>query len=80
MISSQHVYEIRRAKDKRGDDLISDTLPFGRLWYNDPDAISSAVGYAKFYSHSHDAVIRVYDSAGNANRDIRARAASLKEP
>jgi hypothetical protein len=31
------------------------------LWYGEPDAIS----YAKFYSRSHDAVIRVYDDAGN---------------
>ena len=31
-----------------------------------PDAISNAIGYAKFFSRSHDAVIRVYDSAGNA--------------
>jgi hypothetical protein len=23
------------------------------------------IGYAKFYSRSHDAVIRVYDEAGN---------------
>jgi hypothetical protein len=30
-----------------------------------PDAINNAVGYAKFYSRSHDAVIRVYDEAGN---------------
>ena len=37
----------------------------GRLWYAGPDAISNAVGYAKFFSRSHDAVIRVYDSAGN---------------
>jgi hypothetical protein len=29
------------------------------------DAISNAIGYAKFYSRSHDAVIRVYDAAGN---------------
>jgi hypothetical protein len=27
---------------------------------------SSAVGYAKFRSRSHDAVIRVYDEAGNS--------------
>jgi hypothetical protein len=27
--------------------------------------IRDAVGYAKFYSRSHDAVIRVYDKAGN---------------
>jgi hypothetical protein len=29
------------------------------------NAISNAVGYAKFYSRSHHAVIRVYDEAGN---------------
>ncbi len=40
-------------------------MPFGRLWYGEPNAVSNAVGYAKFYSHSHDAVIRVYDAAGN---------------
>ena len=51
--------------DKRGVDLISDALPFDRLWYGEPDAISNAIGYAKFYSRSHDAVIRVYDEAGN---------------
>src|SRR5262245_8613555 len=32
MTSSQHVYEIRPRKDKRGVDLISDVLPFGRMW------------------------------------------------
>jgi hypothetical protein len=41
------------------------TLPFGRLWYGEPNAVSNAIGYAKFYSRSHDAVIRVYDAAGN---------------
>ena len=30
-----------------------------------PYAITNAVGYAKFYSRSHDAVIRVYDAADN---------------
>jgi hypothetical protein len=44
---------------------ISDVLPFGRLWYGDPNAASNAINYAKFYSRSHDAVIRVYDAAGN---------------
>jgi hypothetical protein len=29
------------------------------------EKISNAVGYAKFYSRSHDAIIRVYDEAGN---------------
>jgi hypothetical protein len=28
-----HVYEVRPRKDKRGVDLISDALSFGRLWY-----------------------------------------------
>src|SRR5205814_7085837 len=60
-----HVYEIRPRKDKRGVDLISDVLPFGRLWYGEPNAITNAIGYAKFFSRSHDAVIRVYDETGN---------------
>jgi hypothetical protein len=33
--------------------------------YSEPDAASNAVGYAKFFSRSHDAVICVYDDAGN---------------
>jgi len=45
--------------------LISDALPFGRLWYAEPNAISNAIGYAKFYSRSHHAVIQVFDEAGN---------------
>jgi len=64
MTCSQHVYEIRPRKDRRGVDLISDVLPFGRLWYAEPNAVSNAIGYAKFFSRSHDAVIRVYDDAG----------------
>jgi hypothetical protein len=60
-----HVYEIRPRKDKRGVDLISDALPFGRLWYGGPNAVSNAIGYAEFFGRSHDAVIRVYDAAGN---------------
>jgi hypothetical protein len=54
-----HVYEVHQRKDGRGFDLISDALPFGRLWYLDARA---AIGYAKsFAARSHDAVIRVYD-------------------
>jgi len=60
-----HVCEVRPRRDKRGVDLISDVLPFGLLWYEGPNAINNAVGYAKFYSRSHDAVIRVYGLAGN---------------
>jgi len=64
MTSSQHVYEVRPRKDHRGVDLISEALPFGRLWYGEPNAVSNAIDYAKFFSRSHDAVIRVYDDAG----------------
>ena len=55
------IYEVRPRSDKRGLDLISDALPFGRLWYADPNAI----GHAKFFSRSHYAVICVFDEAGN---------------
>ena len=62
MTGSQNVYEVHPRKDKRGVDLISDVLPFGRLWYDAPD---NAIGYAMHSSRSHDAVVRVYDSTGN---------------
>ena len=45
--------KVARAKDKHGFDLISDALPFGRLWYGEPNAITKAIGYVKFYSRSH---------------------------
>jgi hypothetical protein len=46
-------------------DLVSDALPFGRLWYGEPNAVGNAIGYAMHYSRSHDAAIRVFDEAGN---------------
>jgi hypothetical protein len=57
-----HVYEVRARKDHRGVDLNSDALPFDALWY---EKALDAIDYAKFYSGSRDAVIRVYDEAGN---------------
>ena len=63
--SETHVYKVRPRKDKRGVDLVADALPFGRLWYDGPNVASNAIGYASHYSRSHDAVIRVYDAAGN---------------
>ncbi|HEY2626413.1 MAG TPA: hypothetical protein VGI41_06650 [Candidatus Udaeobacter sp.] len=36
-----------------------------RPWCAWPNEISNAIGYAKFFSRSHNAVIRVYDAAGN---------------
>jgi hypothetical protein len=43
----------------------SEAVPLGRLWYSEPNAISNAIGYAKFFSRSHYTVIRVYDAARN---------------
>ena len=54
-----HVYEVRPRKDKRAFDLISDALPFGRLWYGEPNAISNVVDYAKHRSRSHDAPVSI---------------------
>jgi hypothetical protein len=70
-----HVYEVRPRKDQRGVDLISDALPFGRLWYETPD---DAIGYAMHSSRSHDAVIRVYDAAGNV-METHKHAGEFKE-
>jgi hypothetical protein len=41
--------------------------------YGEPDAVSNASDYAKFFSRSHDAVIRVYDDAGNVIKTHEAR-------
>jgi hypothetical protein len=57
-----HIYEVRPRKDHRSVDLISDALRFGRLWYTKSD---DAIDYATCYSRSHNALIRVYDEAGN---------------
>src|SRR5215467_9424186 len=59
--NAMHVYEVRARKDRLGVVLISDVLPFGRLWYEGPNAIGNAIGYAMHSSRSHDAVICVYD-------------------
>jgi hypothetical protein len=71
-----HVYEMRPRSDERGVDLISDALPFGRLWYDEPN---DAIGYAKFFSRSHDAVIHVYDEAGKVI-ETHEHARDFKEP
>jgi hypothetical protein len=53
MRSTMHVYEVRPRKDKRGVDLISDVLPLRSLWYDGPNAISNAIGYAKSYKAAY---------------------------
>ena len=74
-----HAYEVRPRKDRRGVDLISDRLPFGRLWYGEPNAIGNAIHYAKFRSRSAHAVIRVYDDAGKVI-EMHEHAGDFKEP
>jgi len=71
--TSGHSYEIRPRADKHGFDLISDALSYGPLWYRGPNAITDAIGFAKFYSRSHNAVIRVYDASGNVIQTARAQ-------
>ena len=75
---STHVYEIRPRADHSGVDLVSDVLPSSPLWYRGPNAIRDAIAYAKSFSRSHDAVIRVYDSAGNVI-DTHEQAGEFKE-
>jgi hypothetical protein len=58
---------------------LSDVLPFKRLWYSDANAVANAVGYAEHYSRSHDAVIRVYDEAGNVI-ETHEHKGDFKEP
>jgi len=65
---AMHVYEVRPRSDKRGFDLISDVLPFGRFWYDEPNAITNTISYAKFRSRSHPAMIRVYTAALTSRR------------
>ena len=52
--------QARRWSDKRDFHLISDVLSFLRLLYGEPNAMGNAISYAKFFSRSHRAVIRVY--------------------
>jgi len=42
-VQPKHAYEIRPRRDKRGVDLISDALPFSRLWYGEPNAVVNAI-------------------------------------
>jgi hypothetical protein len=64
-LGSDTVTTFARAKIIAAPILISDVLPFRAPWYGEPDPINNAIGYAKFYSRSRDAVIHVYDEAGN---------------
>jgi len=71
---SMDIYEVHSRKDDRGVELISDRLPFGRLWYGETNAASNAIDYAKF--RSHDVMIPVYDQAGDVIETHEHRASS----
>jgi tryptophan synthase beta subunit len=43
------------------------------------NAASNAIGHGKFYSRSHDAVIRVYNAAGNVI-ETHEHAGGFQEP
>jgi hypothetical protein len=76
MSPSTHIYEVRPRADKRGFDLISEALPFGKLWYCKS---ADAIGYAKFYTRSHTAVVRVFDESG-ALIGTHQSAGAFREP
>src|SRR5260370_41504786 len=68
-----HIYEVRPRADKQGFDLSSDALRYSPLWYRGSNAISNAIGFAKFYNRSQNAVIRVYNDSWQRDRDARAQ-------
>jgi hypothetical protein len=76
-VHSIHIYEIRPRKNHQGVNLISDALPFGRLWYGEPNAASNAIDYAKFRSRLILVDHHTVDHAGFAGAviiDINASA------
>jgi hypothetical protein len=50
---------LERRKDRRGVDLISEALAFGRLWRDGPGAVSNAVCYAEHCSRSHHVPVSI---------------------
>jgi len=62
---SQHVYEVRPRKDHRlrPSDLRCAAIRSAVVWRAERNCERNL--YAQFYSCSHDAVIRIYDDAGN---------------
>ena len=78
-VHSAREYEIQPRKHHRDVDLFSDVLPFGHLWYGEPKAVRNAIDYAMHPSRSHDAVIRVYDAAGDVI-ETHEHAGDFKDP
>jgi len=57
-------YKIHHRKDRKGVDLICDNLPYGKLWYGEPNAVENAVSYAHFNAGARAAAITIFDEAG----------------
>ena len=66
-------YEVPSPGDYRGVDLISDACRSAAL------VVGNAIGYAMYRNRSHDAVVRVYDAAGNVI-ERHEHAGEFKEP
>jgi len=64
-----HAYEVHPRKDHRSVDLVSDALPFGRLWYGGPDATANAIRYVKSIQEIRTILaICVCDAYGNVTQ------------
>jgi hypothetical protein len=59
--ASSAIYELRPRLDGRGFDLTSEELPFGTLWYEDPEF---AISYAKYFSKLSGCEVRVFNAKG----------------
>src|SRR5438874_2129568 len=54
-------YEIRPRRPGQGVNLISAALPFGMLWYGEPNAAENAVSYARANAGTQRAAIKIFD-------------------
>src|SRR5215831_14670237 len=73
MEAVKHVYEVRPRKDHRGVDVISDVLPFGRLWYGEPNAaanVNRIRAILQPFTRCSDSRLRC---SGQGDRDARAQ-------
>ena len=61
MRAAPSIYELRPRLDGLGHDLTSEALPFGTLWYEDPEF---AVCYATFFSQLNGCEVQVFNAKG----------------
>jgi len=66
LTTGHDVYEVRPRRGRDGVDLISERFRYGPIWCSGPDAVHTAVAYAKYcsLSRSRRAIIRVLDDFG----------------